>query len=158
MIDSTIDSDGILPDPVLHLFGPSRLKFLLADGTRGIAQHGIVGGSNPLLRRAFFGVVTISTSSSFGSGLGIFCALVIISLTRLNPILSFSVSLICPQIHTKSWKITYPFVDIPATSLGSLGSLYHALVGLKVPIQMPGFLLSALCSGQKTATTGSTPI
>lgn len=37
MVHSVADFHGILPDPVLHFFGPRRLELLLADGARCIA-------------------------------------------------------------------------------------------------------------------------
>lgn len=51
---------------------------------------------------------------------------------------------------------TNPFVDIPAAVLGSLSSISHALVCLKVPIQMTGFLFPAFVRRREATATSAT--
>lgn len=40
-------------------------------------------------------------------------------------------------MYAEDWRhtvFTYPFVNVPATVLSSLGSLSHPLIGFEVPI------------------------
>lgn len=87
VIYPTADLDCVLPDPVLHLFGPRRLKFLLADGTGSVAECGIVRGPDPRLGRLLFGGAAISSCTSFRSGLNIRRTLIVADLSGFDPIL-----------------------------------------------------------------------
>ena len=52
VVHTVADLDGVLPDPVLHFLGPRRLELLLADRARRVAQRGVIGRVDPLLRQA----------------------------------------------------------------------------------------------------------
>lgn len=69
MVNATADLDGILPDPILHVFRPGRLEFLLADGAGGITESGIVGSADPCLGWALLGGIAFCTGASFGGGI-----------------------------------------------------------------------------------------
>jgi len=47
MIYSIRNLDSILPDPVLYVLGPRRLKHFLTDRTRGISKLSIIRCPNP---------------------------------------------------------------------------------------------------------------
>jgi hypothetical protein len=53
---------------------------------------------------------------------------------------------------------TNSFIDIPAAGLGPPGGFCHALVGLKMPVKMTGFLVLAFFSGKEPAPAGSTSV
>jgi hypothetical protein len=86
MIYTTSDLGRVLPDPVLDIFRPGRFKFLLADGARGVAESGIVRGSNPRLWWLLLSIA-IHACSSFGGGLGIRCTILVASFPRFDPVL-----------------------------------------------------------------------
>lgn len=137
MVDPRAHLDGILPDPVLHVLGPRRLELLLADGTRRIAQHRIVRSSDPRLRGPLLRGIAILPDRPLGGGFTLCGNLVVSHLAGFDPI---------------------PLVNVPAASLCPLGGLRHALVGVEMPVQVPGFLFSALLGGDEATSASSTPI
>jgi hypothetical protein len=85
MVHTRSDLDRVLPNPVLNILGPGRLKLLLADRTWGVAEGGIVRGSDPWLRGFLLGVSL--ACSSFSGSLGICGTIFVASFARFNPIL-----------------------------------------------------------------------
>lgn len=156
MIHSAANLGRVLPYPVLYIFRPRGLKLLLADGTGRIAQCRIIWSPNPWFRWPLFGDKTVGSCSSFTSGLSIRRILIITRFSRFDPVLKRS---LLTHVEIEAHPVcTYPFVDVPATVLSSLGSLSHTLIRFEVPVQVSGFLFSALLGGEKTASTRPTSI
>ena len=86
MINTRPDLSSILPDPVLDILGPGRFKFLLADGTRGTAERGVVGSPDPWFFR--FQLGAFIARSSFVGSLGVCGTILVSCFARLDPILS----------------------------------------------------------------------
>jgi hypothetical protein len=87
MVNTTANLDGILPDPILHVFRPGRLELLLADGAGVITEGGIVRSADPCLWRALLGGIAFCTGASFGGGICVGDGLVVVDLAGFNPIL-----------------------------------------------------------------------
>ena len=78
----------ILPNPILNIFGPCRLKLFLADGTRCVPQGGIVRGVYPLFGRAFLGRTAVGSNSIVPCSLVFRMNHIIPNLAGFNPILA----------------------------------------------------------------------
>lgn len=87
VIYPTANLNCILPNPILNVFGPCRLKLFLADGTRCVPQGGIIRRVYPLFWRAFFGRSAIGSSSIVSSSLTFGVNYIVPNFSGFNPIL-----------------------------------------------------------------------
>lgn len=80
MIYAAADLGRVLPDPILYLLRPRRLKLLLADRAGGVAECRVVGGMNPWLGWSLLRSTAICPCGPFTSRLGISWVFIIRSL------------------------------------------------------------------------------